>query len=204
MIDMRINHTFWCFNENSGDTGGLVYDDFGKWDEDKYEFVKPSLWQTLDSGKFIGLDHQIPLGANGVTLNEFYSGLSESEGSNLNGGTKGGGTVVTTEKTTTTTTVATEDTTTTTTVTSTTTSVEPTTGENDVTRGDANCDSQVNMADAVLIMQSIANPDKYTLTDKGEKNADVDGTPGITNKDALAIQRYKLGLSTELLAVMIP
>ncbi len=24
MIENRIHHTFWCFNENSGDTGGLV------------------------------------------------------------------------------------------------------------------------------------------------------------------------------------
>lgn len=29
MIENRIHHTFWCFNENSGDTGGLVYDNFG-------------------------------------------------------------------------------------------------------------------------------------------------------------------------------
>jgi hypothetical protein len=50
------------------------------------------------------------------------------------------------------------------------------------------------MADAVFIMQSIANPDKYKLTTEGEANADVDGTAGITNKDALTIQQYKLGL----------
>ena len=54
------------------------------------------------------------------------------------------------------------------------------------------------MADAVLIMQTIANPDKYKLTSDGEKNGDVDGTPGITNKDALAIQQYKLGLIKSL------
>ena len=60
MIEHRIHHTFWCFNENSGDTGGLVYDNFGKWDEEKYALVKPSLWQN-DSGKFISLDHTIPL-----------------------------------------------------------------------------------------------------------------------------------------------
>ena len=40
MIENRIHHTFWCFNENSGDTGGLVYDNFGTWDEDKYALVK--------------------------------------------------------------------------------------------------------------------------------------------------------------------
>ena len=64
--------------------------------------------------------------------------------------------------------------------------------------GDANCDKQVNLADAVLIMQSISNPDKYTLKPQGEKNADVDGSAGITNKDALAIQQYKLGLIKKL------
>ncbi|MGN0594887.1 MAG: cellulase family glycosylhydrolase [Hominimerdicola sp.] len=62
----HINHTFWCFNANSGDTGGLVLDDFVTWDEEKYEFVKEVLWQ--ESGKFVGLDHEIPLGDNGITL----------------------------------------------------------------------------------------------------------------------------------------
>ncbi|MGN0650024.1 MAG: cellulase family glycosylhydrolase [Oscillospiraceae bacterium] len=62
----RINHTFWCFNANSGDTGGLVKDDFVTWDEEKYEFVKEVLWQ--ENGKFVGLDHVIPLGNNGVAL----------------------------------------------------------------------------------------------------------------------------------------
>ncbi len=71
MIDNRIHHTFWCFNENSGDTGGLVYDDFGSWDEEKYNFVLPSLWKNTD-GKFISLDHSIPLGANGISLSEYY------------------------------------------------------------------------------------------------------------------------------------
>ena len=66
MIENRIHHTFWCYNENSGDTGGLVYSNFQKWDEEKYELVKPALWQT--GGKFQGLDHKIPLGANGVAL----------------------------------------------------------------------------------------------------------------------------------------
>lgn len=66
--DNRINHTFWCFNSNSGDTGGLVLDDFTTWDEEKYSFVKEVLWQQ--DGKFVGLDHEIPLGSNGITLSE--------------------------------------------------------------------------------------------------------------------------------------
>ena len=65
--------------------------------------------------------------------------------------------------------------------------------------GDANNDGDVNMADAVIIMQSLANPNKYTLSAQGEANGDVSGNnDGITNKDALAIQKYKLGLITSL------
>lgn len=72
IVDNHLHHTFWCFNENSGDTGGLVYDNFSTWDEDKYAFVEPSLWQN-ESGKFISLDHQIPLGKNGITVSEYYN-----------------------------------------------------------------------------------------------------------------------------------
>ncbi len=66
----HLHHTFWCFNANSGDTGGLVLDDFKTWDEEKYNFVKEVLWQ--ENGKFVGLDHEIPLGTagNGITLSE--------------------------------------------------------------------------------------------------------------------------------------
>ena len=56
----RLNHTFWCLNPNSGDTGGLFLDDYKTWDEDKYSFVKEVLWQ--EDGKFMGLDHAIQLG----------------------------------------------------------------------------------------------------------------------------------------------
>ena len=65
----NLNHTFWCFNANSGDTGGLVKDDFITWDEDKYALVETVLWKN-DAGKFIGLDHEVPLGANGISLTE--------------------------------------------------------------------------------------------------------------------------------------
>ncbi len=70
----HLHHTFWCFNENSGDTGGLVYDNFSKWDEDKYALVKEALWQD-DNGKFVSLDHTIKLGqsGNGISLSDYYS-----------------------------------------------------------------------------------------------------------------------------------
>lgn len=73
-----------------------------------------------------------------------------------------------------------------------------TTGD-DICWGDANVDKEVNLADAVLVMQSLANPAKYSITAQGIKNADVSDTGnGITNKDALAIQKYTLGLLDEL------
>ncbi|MCQ2459867.1 MAG: leucine-rich repeat protein [Ruminococcus sp.] len=69
-------------------------------------------------------------------------------------------------------------------------------------KGDANCDGNVNMADAVLIMQSLANPDKYGvdgsdethITEQGIANGDMDGN-GLTNADALEIQKKILKLS---------
>ena len=70
----HLHHTFWCFNANSGDTGGLVKDDFKTWDEEKYSFVKEVLWQT-EEGKFIGLDHAVPLGLNGIALSD-YDGVT--------------------------------------------------------------------------------------------------------------------------------
>ena len=67
--------------------------------------------------------------------------------------------------------------------------------------GDVNGDGTVDLSDAVLIMQSLANPTKYGLngsddkhiTEEGYLRADVDGE-GVTNMDALTIQRYLLGL----------
>ncbi len=76
---------------------------------------------------------------------------------------------------------------------------------NGIVKGDANCDGIINMADAVLIMQSTSNPDKYGLngtdethiTEQGMKNADVNGG-GVTNSDALEIQKFVLGLIKDL------
>ena len=61
-------------------------------------------------------------------------------------------------------------------------------------KGDANCNGTLDMSDAVLIMQTIANPDKYKLSEQGKTNADMDGN-GITNNDALAVQKKLLKLS---------
>ena len=64
----HLNHTFWCLNANSGDTGGLLLDDFTTWDDEKYKFVKEVLWQ--ENGKFVGLDHSIALGSNGISVSK--------------------------------------------------------------------------------------------------------------------------------------
>lgn len=71
MIENRIHHTFWCINPNSGDTGGLLGNDWSTWDEAKYGLFEKALWQT-SGGKYIGLDHQVPLGKNGISLGEYY------------------------------------------------------------------------------------------------------------------------------------
>ena len=70
LSEQHLNHTFWCYNANSGDTGGLVQDDFKTWDEEKYAFVKEVLW-TDSNGKFVGLDHKVPLGNNGIALSDY-------------------------------------------------------------------------------------------------------------------------------------
>ena len=217
MIDKHIHHTFWCFNENSSDTGGLVYDNFQKWDDIKYEFIKPALWQTED-GKFISLDHKIPMGraGNGISLDEYYSGNPGSQSTTQTTAAPDGTT--TTSVTTGTTTSSTKDTTATsketTTTTATTSKSETTTtstssidSNGDTLYGDANCDKEVSVADAVLIMQKIANPSKYDVNGTDEKHITAQGIvnsdcfnngDGVTNKDALAIQQYKLGLIKEL------
>lgn len=234
MIEKRIHHTFWCFNENSGDTGGLLTNDFQDWDEDKYALVEPALWQNED-GKFISLDHTIPLGqsGNGITITEYYSGekppAKTTEPTTTTTTTTTETTTTTTSATTTTTstTSTTSETTTTVTTTATTTTSQPVsttvekTSENDkvttttqkssaqtdITYGDANCDGEINLGDVVLIMQALVNPPKYNLegtdpshiTRQGLANADcAGGNDGMTNLDALAIQKYKLGLVSSL------
>jgi hypothetical protein len=85
-----------------------------------------------------------------------------------------------------------------------TTSQKPT---SEIVRGDANCDGTVDMGDAVLIMQSLANPNKYGIngsdskhiTEQGKLNGDVDDeVKGLTSNDALKIQKYLLKSIKEL------
>ena len=64
----------------------------------------------------------------------------------------------------------------------------------DYTDGDANCDDKVTVADAVAVLQYIANKEKYPLSEQAQFNADIDGEDGITGGDAMAIQKIDAGI----------
>jgi chitodextrinase len=76
IVEEGLHQTFWVLNPNSGDTGGLLLDDWRTWDEQKYNLLKPALWQF--NSKFVSLDHQVRLGGDGSTtsinLAERYNG----------------------------------------------------------------------------------------------------------------------------------
>ncbi|MDE7364955.1 MAG: 1,4-beta-glucanase [Ruminococcus sp.] len=58
--------------------------------------------------------------------------------------------------------------------------------------GDANCDKEVNIADATAIVQHLGNKDKYGLTEQGLANADCCNVgDGVTGLDALALQKLE-------------
>lgn len=184
MIENHINHTFWCFNENSGDTGGLVYDNFGKWDEEKYELVKPALWQD-ENGKFISLDHQRPMGqgGNGISVSEYYGGTISTPVT----------TTTTTKVTSTTTKETTKVTTTSATVTTkpvTTTSVTTTKkpDTDNIIYGDINGNGDVDMTDlstfALIILNEI-KPDE-----RQEKCGDIDGDGKLTIADLSSCKQF--------------
>ena len=206
MIKNHINHTHWCLNVNSGDTGGL-WKGLGfsgatgttiSWDEEKYEMFEVSLWQTLKTGKYIGLDHQIALGTNGISLNDFYSNYASTEGSNLDGGKTANGTPVIPGPASTTTapSVTTTKNTTTAPKPVVTTTVSNTSGNNsDILYGDANEDGQITIADSTCILQCIGNPDKYKLTESGMIKADCfEPGDGISGMDSLAVQLREINM----------
>lgn len=173
MIEKRIHHTFWCFNENSGDTGGLLTNDFQDWDMVKYEFVEPSLWQD-ENGKYISLDHKIPLGqaGNGISLSDYYKSSPQ---------------------------LPTEDKTEPTSDITTAPPTEPSSDTSGYLPGDANCDGNVDVGDAVKILQALGNPDAFSLTKQGAINADVyEMGGGVTGMDAVTILEYEAKLISTL------
>ena len=215
MIKNHINHTFWCINPNSGDTGGLMDSTFQNWDAAKYALFEKSLWQT-DGGKYIGLDHQQSLGVNGtgLSLSEFYS---SGQKSNINGGSGSSSGGTRPQPTQPPTSAPTEAPTEAPTAAPTQAPTEAPTAEptqapteaptkeqtptepgNDapvnVVYGDANEDGKVNVSDAVAILQYVANKTKYALTPQGLINADIDGAAGITGTDAVTVQKIDAGI----------
>ncbi|MBP5378102.1 MAG: endo-1,4-beta-xylanase, partial [Ruminococcus sp.] len=122
----------------------------------------------------------------------------------------GSGKTTTTTTTSATTTTTTSDSTTTTTTATTTVSTPEnvtttTTAPSDMPAvkkyGDANDDDGIDMGDVVIVMQALANPNKFGMegtdehhiTKQGWVNADIKGTSeGVTTDDALAVQEYLL------------
>lgn len=88
-----------------------------------------------------------------------------------------------------------------------TTTTTTTSTESNYLAGDANVDGKVDISDAVMILQVIANSDKYGvngssdthITEQGVLNGDVyKKGSGLTTQDALSIQKYVAQLITAL------
>lgn len=164
MIDNHINHTFWCLNPNSGDTGGLLDSSFTVWDDEKYNLFEPSLWQTSKTGKYISLDHQKPLGVNGtgISVSDYYKTYAESEGSNLDSD----GSVNP---------LPTEDT---------------TGSQSSDLKGDVNLNGTIEIADVVLLNKHLIKAS--VLKDQALENADVNDDKKLNVFDSIAIKRILL------------
>ena len=66
--------------------------------------------------------------------------------------------------------------------------------ESAILYGDANCDGKVTISDSVRILQYVANNSRYDLEPQGKINGDVDGSAGVTGKDAAVIQACDAGV----------
>lgn len=179
--------------------------------EDHYDEVAHA---TASKGKWTALSNSsytIPAGATGMILYvEAPDSLTDFYIDDAFGAVKGKNfTIDNTDVPTTTTTVTTTTVTTTEPVTTTTQPVTTTTQPDiSVTKwGDTNLSGEVELGDAVLILQAISNPEKYGIngtddthiTAQGMINGDVDQNGnGLTAKDALSIQKYIAKLIDEL------
>lgn len=94
------------------------------------------------------------------------------------------------ETTTTTTTTTTTATTTTTTAAETTTTTITETEPQSVQYGDVNCDTEVDVSDAVLLARFHAEDAAAVVTSQGKKNADCDGVSGLSSDDVVIILKY--------------
>ena len=192
MIEHHINHTFWCLNPNSGDTGGLLDATFSTWDEKKYGLFEEALWQTTD-GTYIGLDHKTPLGTNGMSLEQFYA---SGKNSNLDGGE--GGYIKDDPKMPEDPPVAEVTTTAPQPVTTTTYKTTANDTPSGVTLwGDADLNGIVDVSDAVLIARYVAEDDTAVITKQGKANAVVSGKGTIVLDDAAKILKFVAKLITK-------
>lgn len=193
-------------NSNDTEVSGAFGTWTGKWEQEDFKGVK------VGSDKTVAVDYTIPSNVgstvkamvfwphgNDVTIQKVVLHMDGSSAAVTTKAT----TKATTTKATTTTTKAT----TTTTKAATTTTTKPDNKTEATLLGDANCDGGVDLADVVLIMQSLANPDKYGIdgsdkthiTAQGKANADVHKQGnGVTSNDALALQLKLLGTITSL------
>ncbi len=197
MIDNRINHTFWCINPNSGDTGGLIGNDWATWDKDKYALFEESLWQT-SSGKYISLDHQKPLGTmgNSISITEYYGGTVVNPPVTEKPQTTPTVTTTTTTVTTTKQVTTTEPVTTTKEVTTTSepvTTPEQTTSsvlpsEGNKMYGNVNGDHTVDITDLTLLSQYLLGD--YTFTEEVLELADVTGDGEVNIPDLAHLKQY--------------
>ena len=65
--------------------------------------------------------------------------------------------------------------------------------------GDANCDNNVDISDAVIVKCYLINSVKYSISAQGIANADVQNTGnGLNNQDVIAIQQYIIQLIDRL------
>lgn len=84
----------------------------------------------------------------------------------------------------------------------TTTATKPattTTVAEEVIYGDANCDGNVDISDAVMVKCYLINNKKFTLSKQGLLNSDVQGSGnGVNAQDAVTIQKYVIKSITKL------
>ena len=187
-------------NSNDTEVSGGFGTWNGEWLQEEFSGVK------VNSDKTVSIDYNIPSNAgstikamvwwphdDGVTIEKVVLHMDGSSSANT-----------TTRVTTTTTRTTTKETTTTT---RTTTTTAPNKELDAKLLGDANCDNQVDLSDVVLIMQALANPNKYGIngsdrthmTEQGQANADVHKRGnGVTSNDALAIQLKLLNVISSL------
>ena len=187
----------------------------GAWDTSN-DWSYEGLEKATDLKKADSLNKHIPMYVNGVLVwGEEPDGTVPTKSDYVPERTGQGGAGTTpTQPTTTTSTVTTTTTTSTTASTTQTTTTSfrqsettsSTAGNgttvsadhDNILYGDANLDGKVTVADAVAILQHIANKEKFELKPQGKINADVDGVDGITASDALTIQKKDAGIIDKL------